>query len=139
MKRTRWTSFLVAGVFSIGMFGQVHATETRVITFAVTSQGLKTTDVPIDKKRMTLPKGTRVKLVFKYADTNNNAHQFTLLSSQTEKTSATITSEGNRMAVIEFTVGERAEEFYRISCELPCIAMEALTDYIIMVGPKNGA
>jgi hypothetical protein len=45
--------------------------------------------------------------------------------------------ETRKSLTIECTVGDRGQEFYRLSCELPCIAMEELIDYIIIVGPKT--
>jgi hypothetical protein len=113
------------------------AAEKLVITMKVTSQGLVTTSVPMQEKKMTLPKGTRVKLILEYADTNQNAHQFSLVSSHMELMAPPITPDGRKSATLEFTVGERGENFYRLSCELPCIAMDALTDYLILVGPAK--
>jgi hypothetical protein len=110
-----------------------YAANKQVIHFLVTSEGLKTKEVDIVEKRMGLPVGTKVKLIFEYADQTRSAHQFSLVSTKTELRSHRIAYEGPRTASIEFTVGDRGEEFYRLSCELPCIAMEALTDYVIFV------
>jgi hypothetical protein len=110
------------------------ASDRLVINMKVTNKGLVTTDVPMDGKKMTIRKGTRVRLVFNYADINGNAHQFTLVSTKSEVTSRAIGPDAAQSATIEFTVGQDGEAFYRVSCQLPCIAMEDLTDYLIMVG-----
>ncbi len=88
---------------------------------------------------MTIPRGTPVRLVLEYADANRNAHNLTLTAKQTEITSPAIDGETRKTATIDFTAGDRGQEFYRLSCELPCIAMEDLVDYLIMVGPPRSA
>jgi hypothetical protein len=105
---------------------------TTVIAIQVTEQGLVVSGGAFANKRMTLPKGTKVRLIFSYADANRNAHQFTLTARRTEL-KAPVMDLDHRTSVLEFTVGDRGEEFYRLSCELPCVAMEALTDYLIFV------
>jgi hypothetical protein len=105
----------------------------------VTAQGLVASGVSMEDKRMTIPRGTRVRLVLNYADSNHNAHKFTVTAKDTEITSPVIDGEMRKTAVIEFTVGDRGQEFYRLSCELPCIAMDDLIDYIIMVGPAKAS
>ena len=109
------------------------------ITMKVTAQGLLVSGIPMENKRMTVPRGTRVRLVLNYADTNHNAHKFTLTAKDTEVTSPVMDGEARKTATIEFTAGDRGQEFYRLSCELPCIAMDELVDYIIMVGPAKSA
>ena len=116
---------------------QAMAAEKLVITLKVTNEGLVSSKIPMHDKKMTVPKGSRVRLVFDHADTNRNTHQFSLVSSRTEITASPITPDGAKSASIEFTAGERGEAFYRLSCDLPCIAMEALSDYIITVGPST--
>ena len=74
-----------------------------------------------------------------YADTNHNAHKFTLTAKDTEVTSPVMDGEARKTATIEFIAGDRGQEFYRLSCELPCIAMDELIDYIIMVGPAKSS
>jgi hypothetical protein len=76
-------------------------------------------------------------LIFEYADRNGNVHEFTLHSAKTELTGQRMTPHGPKTSTIELTVGERGEEFYRLSCDLPCIAMEELTDYLLFVGGTN--
>jgi hypothetical protein len=114
-----------------------HAQEKQTIRFKVTKDGLVTSDVKMEEKKITIPKGVRVRLVFDYADRNGNAHQFRVHSAQTEMTAQRITADGPKTSAVEFTVGERGEEFYRISCDLPCLAMEELTDYLLFVGQKT--
>ena len=109
------------------------------ITMKVTAQGLLVSGIPMENKRMTVPRGTRVRLVLNYADTNHNAHKFTLTAKDTEVTSPVMDGEARKTATIEFTAGDRGQEFYRLSCELPCIAMDELVDYIIIVGPPKSA
>jgi hypothetical protein len=117
-----------------------QAAAPLTITMKVTAQGLVASGVSMEDKRMTIPRGTRVRLVLNYADSNHNAHKFTVTAKDTEITSPVIDGETRKTAVIEFTVGDRGQEFYRLSCELPCIAMDDLIDYLIMVGPaKTGA
>jgi hypothetical protein len=111
-----------------------HAQDKQTIHFTVTDQGLMTNDVTVKDKRFTLPQGLRVRLVFDYNDRNGNAHQFTVHSSEAEYKARAIRPDGPNTAVLEFTVGDRGEPFYRISCDLPCIAMEQLTDYLLFVG-----
>ena len=88
---------------------------------------------------MIVPRGTPVRLVLDYADTNRNAHKFTLTAKNTEITSPTIDGETRKSVSIDFTAGDRGQEFYRLSCELPCIAMDELVDYIITVGPPRAS
>jgi hypothetical protein len=111
-----------------------QAQDKQTIRFTITHKGLITSDVKMDEKRFTVRRGVRLRLVFEYADHNGNAHQFTLHSAKTDLTGQRMTSDGPKMSTLEFTVGERGEEFYRLSCDLPCIAMEELTDYLLFVG-----
>ena len=113
------------------------ASAPMTVTMKVTAQGLVVSGVPMDGKKMTIPRGTRVRLVLTYADTNRNAHRFALTAKDTEITSPAIDGETRKTSTIDFTVGDRGQEFYRLSCELPCIAMDELVDYIIMVGPAK--
>lgn len=113
------------------------AVERLNLTMKVTAQGLQVSGIPMQDKRMTIPRGTRVHIVLEYADANKNAHQFTLTAKDTSITSPVIDGETRKTSTIDFTVGDRGQEFYRLSCELPCIAMDDLVDYIIMVAPPR--
>jgi hypothetical protein len=117
----------------MGLSLSAQAQDKQTIRFKITSEGLVTTDVKMDGKRFTLPRGARIRLVFEYADHNGNAHQFTVHSAKTELTGQRMTADGPKTSTIELTVGDRGEEFYRISCDLPCLAMEELTDYLLFV------
>ncbi len=110
-----------------------QAQDKQTIRFAITSEGLITSDVKMDGKRFSLPKGARVRLVFDYADRNGNVHQFTVHSAKTDLIGQRMSQDGRKTSALEFTVGERGEDFYRISCDLPCLAMEELTDYLLFV------
>ena len=116
-----------------------QATDRLTITMKVTAQGLTVSGIAMQDRRMTIPRGTPVRLVLEYADANRNAHKFTLTAKNPELTSPAIDGETRKTATIDFTAGERGQEFYRLSCELPCIAMDQLVDYIIMVGPPRVA
>ena len=59
------------------------AGDKQTIHFKITKDGLVTQDIKMEDKRFTLPQGTRLRLVFHYADENRNAHQFTVHSSKT--------------------------------------------------------
>ena len=107
--------------------------EKLTITMKVTSGGLLTTDVPVVEKKIFLPRGTKVRLVLEYADTNRNPHRFTLVSSAKELQSATIDADTRKSTNLEFTIGEGGVSFHRLSCELLCVAMDRLTDYVFMV------
>jgi hypothetical protein len=126
-------SLLVAGKMP------AQAATPMTITMKVTAHGLVASGISMEDRRMVIPKGTRVRLVLTHADTNRNTHKFTLTAKDTEITSPAIDGETIKTATIEFTVGERGQTFYRLSCELPCMAMDELVDYIIMVGPANAA
>lgn len=115
------------------------AVERLTVTMKVTAQGLIVSGIGIQDRRMTIPRGTPVRLVLEYADVNRNTHKFTLTAKNTEITSPAIDGETRKTATIDFTAGDRGQEFYRLSCELPCIAMEELIDYLIMVGPPRSA
>lgn len=122
----------------MGLSLSAQAQEKHIVRFQVTSEGLVTADVKMEGKRFTLPKGTRVRLVFDYADRNGNAHQFTVHSSKIDLTGQRMTPDGTKTSAFDFVVGERGEDFYRISCDLPCLAMEELTDYLLFVEkPKH--
>lgn len=116
-----------------------QATDRLTITMKVTAQGLTVSGLTMQDRRMTIPRGTPVRLILEYADANRNAHKFTLTARNTEMTSPAIDGETRKTATIDFTAGDRGQEFYRLSCELPCIAMDQLVDYIIMVGPPRVA
>lgn len=116
-----------------------QATDRLTITMKVTAQGLTVSGIAMQDRRMTIPRGTPVRLVLEYADANRNAHKFTVTARNTEMTSPAIDGETRKTATIDFTAGDRGQEFYRLSCELPCIAMDQLVDYIIMVGPPRVA
>jgi hypothetical protein len=111
-----------------------QAQDKQTIHFKITKDGLVTSDITMDGKRFTVPQGVRLKLVFEYADANGNSHQFTVHSAKTELTGKQLLPDGPKTSTMELTVGERGEDFYRISCDLPCVAMEELTDYILFVG-----
>ena len=117
-----------------------HAGGTKVIVLNVTKGGLVTSDTVILKdKKMHLAKGTHVKLVFKFADkTHAAAHQF-LLNSQGTEIATPLLNADMKEAMIEFTVGSKNEPFYRLSCLIPCRAMDNLIDYIIVVDPPEAA
>ena len=93
--------------------------------------------VPVKDKRVTLPKGQRVRLVFQHADRNLDRHQFNLAATRTDITSQYIDPLLRRTASIDFTVGAQGEAFYRLSCMVPCAAMEFLIDYLIFVEPAG--
>lgn len=116
-----------------------QATDRLTITMKVTAQGLTVSGLAMQDRRMTIPRGTPVRLILEYADANRNAHKFTLTARNTEMTSPAIDGETRKTATIDFTAGDRGQEFYRLSCELPCIAMDQLVDYIIMVAPPRVA
>ncbi|GMV49368.1 hypothetical protein FBQ96_02195 [Nitrospirales bacterium NOB] len=110
-----------------------RAADKLTITMKVTAHGLQVSGIAMQNKRIMIPRGTRVRLVMEYADANRNTHQFTLTAKNTEITSPMIDGEARKIAALEFTAGDRGQEFYRLSCELPCIAMDDLIDYIFMV------
>lgn len=116
-----------------------HAAERLTVTMKVTAQGLTVSGIPMKDRRMTIPRGTPVRLVFEYADVNRNAHKFTLTAGSAEITAPVIDGETRKTATIDFTAGDRGQGFYRLSCELPCVAMDQLIDYLIMVGPPRTA
>lgn len=111
-----------------------QAQDKQTIRFKITKDGLITNDVKMNEKRFTVPQGVRLRLVFEYADSNGNAHQFTVHSAKTELMGQRLTPDGPKTSAMEFTVGERGEDFYRISCDLPCLAMDELIDYVMFVG-----
>ena len=116
--------------------GATHAGDTKVIVMNVTKAGLVTSDISISDKKMTLEKGTRVKLVFRFADKSHAAHKFILNSKGVELTSPLLNAVSKETS-IEFTVGSKDEPFYRLSCLIPCEAMDNLIDYVIVVAaPK---
>ena len=133
------TWFLSVALVFGGSLPAAHASATKVIVLNVTKGGLVSSDISISKdKQIRLAKGTRVKLIFKFADkTHAAAHQFMLNSQGTEMTTALLNAEVKE-ASIEFTVGSRNEPFYRLSCLVPCQAMNNLVDYVILVdAPKE--
>jgi hypothetical protein len=132
MKIIAW--LLSAAILFAGSLPAANANTTKVIVLNVTKAGLVTSDVPISHdKRITLAKGTRVKLVFKFADkTHGAAHQF-LLNSQGMEMTTPLLNTAAKEASMEFTVGSRNETFYRLSCLVPCVAMDNLVDYVILV------
>jgi hypothetical protein len=130
-------TLLIVGALLLSIDSPASAQDQITIVFQVTSDGLITTSIPMVEKKMHVPQGTRVKLVFHYADSNRNAHQFNVVSSKTELVSARLAPDGAKVALLRFTAGEHGEAFYRLSCELPCIAMEQLTDYLLLVDHKE--
>jgi hypothetical protein len=130
-------TLLIVGALLLSIDSPASAQEQLTIVFQVTSDGLITTSIPMVEKKMHVPQGTRVKLVFHYADSNRNAHQFNVVSSKTELVSGRLAADGAKVASLQFTAGEQGEAFYRLSCELPCIAMEQLTDYLLLVDLKE--
>lgn len=139
MIRHVFIGMLLTSLFVASESPQARAVERLTVTMKVTAQGLKVSGIDIQDRRMTIHRGTPVRLVLDYADTNRNAHKFTLTARNTEITSPVIDGETRKTVTIDFTVGDRGQEFYRLSCELPCLAMEELVDYIIMVGPPRSA
>jgi hypothetical protein len=131
-------AWLVAGTLTFaGAVPAAHAGGTKVIVLNVTKAGLVTKDISIsDEKKMTLAKGTRVKLVFRFADKSHAVHKFILNSKGTELTSQLLTADSKETS-IEFTVGSKDEPFYRLSCLVPCEAMDNLIDYVIVVATSK--
>ncbi len=84
-----------------------QATDRLTITMKVTAQGLTASGIGMQDRRMTIPRGTPVRLVFEYADANRNAHKFTLTARNTEITSPAIDGEARKTATIDFTAGDR--------------------------------
>lgn len=111
--------------------------ERLTVNMKVTSAGLKVSGISMKDRRMIISRGTPVRLVLEYADSNRNAHRYTLTAQNAEISSPTLDGETRKIVTIDFTAGDRGQEFYRLSCELPCIAMEELVDYIVMVGPPR--
>lgn len=130
---------LAALLFVTAQRVESQATDRLTITMKVTAQGLTVSGIAMQDRRIAIPRGTPVRLILEYADANRNAHKFTLTARNTEMTSPAIDGETRKTATIDFTAGDRGQEFYRLSCELPCIAMDQLVDYIIMVGPPRVA
>lgn len=139
MTRSLLVSLMLSLLMMTGPVPASQAAAPVTITMKVTAQGLLVSGIPMENKRMMIPRGTRVRLVLNYADTNHNAHKFTLTAKDTEVTSPVMDGEARKTATIEFTAGDRGQEFYRLSCELPCIAMDELVDYIIMVGSAKSS
>lgn len=139
MTRSLLVSLMLSLLMMTGPVPASQAAAPVTVTMKVTAQGLLVSGIPMENKRMMIPRGTRVRLVLNYADTNHNAHKFTLTAKDTEVTSPVMDGEARKTATIEFIAGDRGQEFYRLSCELPCIAMDELIDYIIMVGPAKSS
>ncbi len=139
MTRSLLVSLMLSLLMMTGPVPASQAAAPVTITMKVTAQGLLVSGIPMENKRMMIPRGTRVRLVLNYADTNHNAHKFTLTAKDTEVTSPVMDGEARKTATIEFIAGDRGQEFYRLSCELPCIAMDELVDYIIMVGSAKSS
>ncbi len=130
-------AWLVAGTLTFaGGMPATHAGGTKVIVLNVTRAGLVTSDISISDKKMTLAKGTRVKLVFRFADKSHAAHKFMLNSKGAELTSPLLNAQSKETS-IEFTVGSKDERFYRLSCLIPCEAMDNLIDYVIIVDAES--
>ncbi len=130
-------SVCVAALLTFLPASGTFAKPVQVLTLQVTSQGLLIAGVPVKDKRVTLPKGQRVRLVFQHADRNLDRHQFNLAATRTDITSQYIDPLLRRTASIDFTVGAQGEAFYRLSCMVPCAAMEFLIDYLIFVEPAG--
>ena len=81
MKRTRLAVCCLTLMLAIPLSAQ--AQDKQTIRFKITKDGLVTRDIKMDGKRFNLQQGVRLKLIFEYADTNGNAHQFTALSANT--------------------------------------------------------
>ena len=139
MTRSLLVSLMLSLLMMTGPVPASQAAAPVTVTMKVTAQGLLVSGIPMENKRMMIPRGTRVRLVLNYADTNHNAHKFTLTAKDTEVTSPVMDGEAKKTATIEFIAKNHKQEFYRLSCELPCIAMDELIDYIIMVGPAKSS
>ena len=61
-----------------------------------------------------------------------------MLNSQGTEITTPLLNADAKEALIEFTVGSKNESFYRLSCLVPCQAMNNLVDYVILVdAPKE--
>lgn len=114
------------------------ADDVRVINIKVTADGLQPAHLFRDKKTI-VRNGTRVRIVFEYADKNMDTHEFVLSAKGIDLSTGKISFWGTGRGIIEFTVGENGEKFYRLSCVLPCLAMDKLIDYILFVEPTTHA
>jgi hypothetical protein len=137
MRRSTLAAACLCLLAAIALPSAGQTQDKQTIRFKITKEGLVTQDVKMADKRFTVPQGTRLRLVFEYADANGNAHQFTVHSAKSELVGQRLMPDGPKSSALELTVGERGEDFYRISCDLPCLAMEELTDYILYVGRSS--
>ena len=83
---------LVVGLVATGIILATPLTagvsaERLILTMKVTADGLRVSGVEMPDRRMAIPRGTPVRLILEYADTNHNAHKFTLTSKNGEITS----------------------------------------------------
>jgi hypothetical protein len=78
-----------------------QAQDKQTIRFTITKKGLTTTDVTMEQKRFTVPRGMRLRVVFEYADRNDNAHQFTVHSAKPEVTAQRMAPDGPTTSAVE--------------------------------------
>jgi len=125
----------VASVLAVGTGAPATAQEPLLVTFQVTEHGLKTMDVAMEDRRLTMPRGQRIKIILVHKDKAWDRHQFELTSNTgAVRKTQPIAPLVRKETAIEFTVGAHGEAFYRLSCILPCAAMAELVDYVIIVG-----
>src|ERR1051325_4635090 len=116
MTRLTLAFSVVAWVAALASEALPHFTPAQTINLTVTAEGFRVSDGSLTEKRLHVRKGSRVRLVFHYADPNGNMHRFSLISTGTEVLARPITPT-DPTASIEFTAGARGESFYRLSCE----------------------
>lgn len=99
----------------------VQAVERLTVTIKVTSEGLKVSGIGMQDRRMIVPRGAPVRLVLDYADTNRNAHKFTLTAKNTEITSPTIDGETRKASPLILRRATVARS--SIDCPVNCPAL----------------
>ena len=78
-----------------------------------------------------IPKTSTVKIVFEYADANEEEHEFAVMLPYEEEVYSDLLSPKNRRVEISFVTG-KAGERYEVYCIMDCEAMDNLVDLFLV-------
>ncbi len=136
MKKTRIIAVLFVLLYLVFMpiRSSSFANELGVfptIVLQVHEKGFTDDQGNVLKGVIRIPKESRVKIVFEYADIHDDEHEFALMLPSEEEVYSDLLSKKNKRVEISFMTGQEGER-YEAYCIIDCEAMDNLVDLILM-------
>lgn len=125
-------AILIGFFFSAGSFPAMAQQVETLVLLKVTEKGFLDEKGHPLKHVLKIPKGSRIKIVFEYADKTGDVHEFGLLFDSGEEIYSNPVSEKNLKTELVFFANAHGERF-ELYCILGCTAMDKLTDLALVV------